>query len=399
MINFDFSQYCTGCKICADVCPVHCIAFIEDIDGFIVPYVNSTLCINCHRCERICPALNKGKIEEPQTHKCYAFFHSNAFIRHIGSSGSFFYSLATSVINRGGVVYGAEMCNGLIVKHVSIDNTKDIIKLTKSKYVQSDTSGIYNSVLSEIKKNREVLFVGTPCQCSGLHNLIPSYLRDHLILVDFICHGVPSQSLFDKAINCFEIKNDCRVLDFNFREKNGFSFRNYKIVYKDSDGHIVERIDNPYTFPFYFGYLNHLISRPCCYSCIFRNIDRPSDLTIGDFWGIRRILPEINDVEKGYSVVVTNSDRGYEKLLEIRNCFIKEVPNGVNYVARSNFAYVHSDKVPPLRSLFFKHLTKKGWDYCESRYLQLYPSIKLRILLVFYKIIKLITDKIYLWVK
>ena len=380
MIGFDFSNRCNGCLICGDVCPVNCISFVNDSDGFIVPRVDEKRCISCNKCNRFCPAL-KDIIIKPQEHKCYVVFHLDLSIRSAGSSGSVFYSLAEMIIQKGGVVYGAEMDENLRVKHQRIDTKKGIRRLMKSKYIQSDISGIYNSVLDDLKSNKDVLFVGTPCQCYALNHFIPSMWREHLLLVDFICHGVPSQSLFDKAIQHFECLNNCKVVKFSFREKNDTSLRNYKIVYKCSNGELNTQINNAYSFPFYFGYLNHWISRPSCYNCHFRRIDRISDLTIGDFWGITKILPKIKDFEKGYSLVITNSNRGIEHLSNIVNCYVKEITNGTEFVVENNYAYVHSDRIPLIRHFFFRDLSRKGWKFCESYYLQLSPPIKSRIML------------------
>lgn len=106
----------------------------------------------------------------------------------------------------------------------------------KSKYLQSNTAGIYKQTTKDLREGREVLFVGTPCQCQALHNMLPDRLREKLLLVDFICHGVPSQSLFDKSIRHYESVNGCKINEFSFREKTKESLRNYKIAYTARDG-------------------------------------------------------------------------------------------------------------------------------------------------------------------
>ena len=368
MIYFDFNNNCTGCEACGDVCPQECISFFEDRDGFLMPHVDVSKCINCHKCERICPAIN-NVAHEYIGRKCYVAYNKDEHIRYLGSSGSIFYSLAESIIRKGGVVYASELGSDLQLRHTRATSIGGVVRQMKSKYIQSNIAGCYKRILSDLNALKDVLFVGTPCQCKALHNLVPEKLRGQLLIVDFVCHGVPSQSLFNKSISHFEEENSCVVNYFSFREKSSDSLRNYKIEFTTNDGKIHSQVGMPEDWPFYFGYFYHYIQRNSCFNCKMRGINRDSDITLGDFWGIDNLIANFNDVSKGYSMLVTNSLKGQISLGKLDNCQLVEVEKGLEYCLERNNAYAKKDKKRVMRSLFFWLLRHKGYGSCEKHFL------------------------------
>ena len=351
MINFDFQHECTGCSACADACPVSCISMGEDRDGFRMPQIDQDSCVGCGRCEKFCPALNymAGTYTD---RKCYVVYHRNAGIRHCGSSGSVFYALAENVILHNGVVYAAAMDDRLKLRHTRATDMSGVHRQMKSKYLQSDTQGVYKQVQKDLKDGTTVLFVGTPCQCQALHNIIPPSLRSKLVLADMICHGVPSQSLFDKSIAHYERQHGCKVMHFSFREKTTEALRNYKMTIRKEDGQVAEKIGDSDGIPFCLGYFNHVTQRHSCYNCRQRSIERASDLTLGDFWALEQLKP-VDDFQKGYSSVIVNSQLGGAILEQLTTCVVEEIENGIDFVASHNHAYTKPDEEGLMRLFFF----------------------------------------------
>lgn len=377
MINFDFNRLCTGCGACADICPKECITIYEDKNGLLMPKVDTSLCIDCHKCEITCPSLlSKHSLpSSPQSiQKCYAAFHRNTDIRHYGSSGSVFYELASQIISKGGVVYGAAMDENLQLKHTRAVDIVGVKRQMKSKYIQSDTKGIYKKVVEDINIGKDVLFVGTPCQCQALHNIATKKQRAHLLIVDFVCHGVPPQSLFNKSIHQFEKDNNCTINNFSFREKSEKELRNIGIGYTTKDGEYHHKLMNPDTFPYCYGFFYHITQRKSCFACQMRKIKRDSDLTLADFWGIDKIAHEIKDVEKGYSMIVTNTEMGGKALAALKDCQINEIEGGLDFCVKRNHAYTKPDNESLMRTLFFWSLRHLGYKITEKHFLQLNPS-------------------------
>lgn len=369
MIDFDFHNICTGCRACADVCPTTSISFTEDKDGFVMPTVNVATCVDCARCDKACPALNNS-IQTSIKNKCYAAYHKEKDIRIIGSSGSVFYALAEKTIQLGGAVYGASFDESLQLRHTRAASLDEVHPQMKSKYLQSDTTGIYKQVMSDLRADKDVLFVGTPCQCRALHNMLSERLRKKLLLVDIICHGVPSQSLFNKSIHHYEHEHGCHVESFSFREKTKESLRNYQIEYITKDGERQTAVGDLDEIPFCYGFFYHFTQRNSCYACKQRALARVSDLTLGDFWGLSEIKPEITDFEVGYSSVIANSAKGQKVIKGLSTCHLEEIVDGVAFVAAHNRAYMKSDDKSLMREVFFFCLRHFGYAFCERHFLK-----------------------------
>lgn len=310
MISFDFSSHCTGCYACSDICPKHCIKLSENDRGFVVPVIDALDCIECHLCEKVCPVLSSAVLNPCRS--VYCAYNKDEVERHEGSSGSIMLVLARVVLSKGGVVYGAAFDENLQLRHTRATTYEGVIKQSKSKYIQSDLNGVYQLVKQDLKANLPILFVGTPCQTQALYKCVSSFDKKNLILVDFICHGVPSQSLFNQSIAEFERKRDCKVIDFSFREKSNNYLRNYKVKYI-KNGMLQEEMGREGQFPYYCGYLKYITFRDSCYECRFASSSRASDITLGDFWGMEKL----SDFHKGYSLLYINTKKGQELLAQL----------------------------------------------------------------------------------
>lgn len=295
---------CSGCAACANICPVKAISMIENEDGFYVPFINQEKCTKCGLCERTCPQCNEV-IKNNKNPDCYAVMADDA-IRATSSSGGAFTRISEEVFNRGGVVCGAAFDENWTVKHIIIDNPDDMKKLRGSKYVQSFISEtLYREIKSYLEAGRWVLFSGVPCQVSGLKKYLGKDY-DTLLTVDIICSKVPPKKLFDKFLK--DTYGDGEITDIKFRDKNnGWNCSTTTIT--------VDGVEQKSRMWFRM-YLNSLSMNESCVHCKYMSVDRISDITIGDFWGIERVRPDLND-KKGTSCVLLNTAKGrmiFEKL-------------------------------------------------------------------------------------
>lgn len=62
--------------------------------------------------------------------------------------------------------------------------------------------------------------------------------------------------------------------------------------------------DNPY----FRCFLHNISLRDCCYKCPYKGNNYYSDITLGDFWGARHVIPEIDDYQ-GVSLVLVRSEK------------------------------------------------------------------------------------------
>lgn len=296
---------CTGCGGCRNVCPKDAIVLKPDHEGFLMPSVDAAKCVGCGACERACPALNYIS-ESDGSPEIYAIRANNS-IRSISSSGGVFQLLARPFILKGGAVVGAAFDKNMQLRHQMATTEAGLGPLRSSKYLQSDTGLIYRKVQECLKKGQKVLFVGTPCQIAALKNIVKD--AADLYTLDLLCHGVPSQQVFDNYLA--GVARNRKVKRVNFRSKKfGWGCQNIRIDF--TDGTFYEGNLKNDAFEKLFHY--NLGLRRSCADCPFAEFtQRPGDLSIGDFWGITKIDASCHD-GRGTSLVLVNNEKGRELL-------------------------------------------------------------------------------------
>ena len=362
-------QDCVGCSACAQACPKQCIEMKADKEGFLYPNVNKEQCINCGVCINICPSRNSE--DEKIVISAYAAVNTNLAKRMNSSSGGIFPLLAEKMIDNGGIVYGAAMSDGCKeLDHIRVETKEDLTKLYGSKYLQSNIKDTYSQIEEDLITGQKVLFSGTPCQVNGLKR----YLRKEytsLWTLDIFCHGVPSPLLWKKYIESQEKKYDSEVINVNFRDKK-YGWKNYGLHIIDNKGHDIFKLltDDPYMYMF----LHNYSLRKSCYSCPAKGY-RLSDITLGDFWGINQIFPDMND-KKGVSALIIRTEKGSQLLDSLRsNMILKEVDYDV--ITQYNPAEVTSVKMPKKREEFFIDVNNLTFIQLQKKYVS--KTIKQRI--------------------
>ena len=288
---------CTGCASCLSVCRHNAITFTVDEYGFSYPVVNEVKCVNCKHCERKCPVLNK---QEYHTHTMtYACYVNDKNERLMSSSGGIATVLATYFIKRKGVVYGCAFVPPMQVKHIRCTTLDDIQKLRGSKYVQSDVSEILPCLENDLRQGKEVLFIGTPCQIAGVISNFGQF--KNLTTVDLVCHGVPSMQFLCDTLP----KKICKGL----KDEIGFRINtNFHLFLRRNGSIIYERALSKDLF--FKGFFTGILFRPSCFTCLYATPKRVSDITIGDFWGLKS--NKILDINNGVSLTLVNTEKGTE---------------------------------------------------------------------------------------
>lgn len=329
--NISCVNNCTGCGLCAHICPKGAIEIKEDIlrDHFLYPCINNDQCINCGLCLKTCPSTKKGT--ELKNNHCFLFKHNNEDKLINSSSGGAFQVIAEQIFkNNKSSVYGAAW-NGLKVSHIRITSVHDLNKLLGSKYIQSYISKeIYKNIKDDLINGNHVLFCGTPCQVAAVDAYLPEGLKMNLILVQILCHGVPNQWGFDK---CIEHENRLihgKINMFEFRHKVSVGTDNRKFIYNYAKSNKTYQVIGDYFFfPYYRLFHTYSIYRDSCYHCDYRK-HRFGDLIVGDFWGISSINRNYkNDYDKSLIIALSEKGNAVFRLIDVE--YICDLNNIAKY--------------------------------------------------------------------
>ncbi len=338
-------QDCMGCGACVSTCPKQALQLKPDNLGYYRSVLNTDACINCGKCLSVCPSYHLPSNSHTATPKCYAFIAADQKLVERSSSGGVFSLLAKKALEKNGVVGGAAWKDDFTVEHILIDQESQLPKLRKSKYLQSYLGDMDAQVKARLEQGQFVLFSGCPCQIAGLQSYLGKEY-DNLITIDLLCGNSPSASFFQKYIHD-TFGDDVKKYEFRSKFYNWNS--NCIEVQLKSGESIVRRGSKEDAYQ--SVYHNHTMCAPHCENCKYQQLPRFGDLTIGDFWGIEKKMPQLN-YKNGVSLVLCNSAKGqafFDAIQEQDIFFKKEVPlawmgeNGYALKGKHNHASVYRD--------------------------------------------------------
>lgn len=305
-------KICSGCHSCFSSCPKNAISKKENVEGFLYPVIDDSLCIKCGKCEKVCPVLNNEEIKSEKIPEAYAIINSDEKIRLESSSGGVFSAIAEKVVEQNGIVFGVKLNKNQVAIHSFTDNLEGLSEFRGSKYVQSDIGKSFLECKSFLEQGRYVLFTGTPCQIEGLKKFLGKNY-ENLLCMDIICHGVPSPKLWKHYVNFQEKKLASRVVKTAFRRKfDGWKQFSLSFTFANDSEYCASLNKDSYLQLF----LKDVCLRESCYQCSSKKLNRVSDITVADFWGIQNELPEMDD-DKGTSFVLVHSEKGKKIISEL----------------------------------------------------------------------------------
>lgn len=305
--DFKITNTCSGCAACTFVCKQNAVQIKLNDSGFYESVIEKNICIKCGECRDVCPFGKYTAVKINEKDSLYAAVSKDTGILTSSSSGGIGWELAKYYNVKGKDVFGC-IYNKSEKKAETIcitaNESEKLPGLCGSKYIQSDTSGIYK----KLYQSNEGIFFGTPCQVAAVNLFLRKYKkRQNFTLVDLICHGVPSSLLWKKYL-------DEGAKKYHYGENPDVLFRNkkngwreiYIYIYGNGRKYLKrERKDN-----FYHFFLRGNCYMDSCYECKFRN-SSSADIRIGDYWG-----PRFKKNNTGVSMVLPMTNAG-EKILSI----------------------------------------------------------------------------------
>ena len=372
-ISLDDMKKCCGCAACADNCPQRAIKMIPDNKGFVIPKIDMEKCIECGLCKSVCQYINPVELTETEETYVSSCSNSNVLVR--SASGGCFYSIAESFLLDGGIVAGCAYDNTgaiLSAKHIVAKNKTELVRLQGSKYVQSNTEGIFNEVKAAAKNNKSVLFCGTPCQVAACKKVLEKKY-DNITYVDIICHGVPSLHMFTEYVAYLEKKHGIVIDAVCFRDKSkGWDLKGSIEYHKGEKRYKKYFLTGASSY--YSLFLRGQTYRECCYECKYAGKYRCGDVTLGDYWGIEKVHPEYLlknggklDETKGVSCVLVNTLKGKE-LIRNHGKGLFLLPSSFDNAAMFNGQLTHPSKMGANREKILRILMEQGYSELAKWY-------------------------------
>jgi coenzyme F420-reducing hydrogenase beta subunit len=368
-------ERCDGCEACASACRAACVELREDEEGFRYPWIDAAACTECGACEEVCPALSPSPARGAAEPAAFAARVKDDATRAASSSGGVFTAIAEDALARGGVVFGARFEEGLELRHAGAERPAELAALRGSKYVPSRVGGVFEAVRRQVAAGRPVVFAGTPCQVGGLRAFLgPGRADGSLVALDLVCHGVPSLRAFRAYTGWLERRHGSPVTGIRFRDKRA-GWKRYEVVATLAGG---GEYRSPFADdPFMRGFLWNLCLRPACHSCRWARLPRAGDLTLGDYWGIEKVRPELDD-DRGTSAVLVNTAAGERTLARVAPRLALTATPLADVVA-GNGCVVSPVPASPRRAAFMRDLRTVPFETLTRRYLRPDTSLLRRV--------------------
>lgn len=381
MLVHEEKKNCCGCTACVNVCPKNCIDMQEDEYGFLYPVIDESKCVNCNLCRKTCAFVKRDDKEKSFDTLVYAVKNKNEEIHEKSSSGGVFIPLSDYVLDKNGVIYGAGYSDDFMIIHKRAVNASGRDEFVGSKYVQSNMNNCFSKVLEDLKADKFVLFTGTACQVHGLKAFLDNKKcnMDKLLTIDIVCHGVPSPKMWKDFLDRInkignlksmtftskKIKNELKGLELTFDSREnvltGFYWTSYGKLF-----------------------LNNYILRDSCFNCQYTSpTNRYADITLGDFWGLDKVMPDFVD-KKGVSLVIINSQKGQAWFNEIKDNFVLRESN-VKDCLQPNL--IEPSKMPENREKVLTMYKSKGYGYMVDKCFPISVKDKIK------RCVRIITNK------
>lgn len=367
MINITDPHDCCGCTACMSICGHDAIGMVTDSLGFKYPKADVNKCVNCGLCDKVC-AFNDNydrslNMEHPDI---WAVRHKDMDIMMHSRSGAAFVALSDYILGLGGSVYGAGYVDHFRVSHKRATTPEGRDEFCGSKYSQSDLGSCFRQIKEELRAGGIVLFSGTPCQTAGLNSYVGKRLRKNLYLVDIICHGTPSPYIWRDYLAYMEKKYKTTFTEVDFRDKKKFGWVAHFETFRSAGKEVS-------TDTFRYLFYNHIMLRHSCSNCHYTNFERPSDVTLGDYWGWEKTDKNFNADNKGCSLVIVSTEKGRE--------WFDKIKDQVSYIPVKQENCLQPPLVAPFpankdRAQFEQDYVRHGFKFVLYKYGNVGPYYK-----------------------
>jgi len=311
MIKLADKESCTACGACAFVCAKNSITMIEDEHGSVYPSLDSTNCVECGRCQKTCPILSPLDVNTPQI--AYSAWSSDEKERETSASGGIAAEIYKKAVSEGCDIAGAVQQDDFrVVMQLSSDE-KAILKFKNSKYVFSEAWHVYQEIKQSLKADKNVVFIGLPCQVAALRKIFRE--NEKILFVEVVCHGTAPFSYLKQHIEHIEHTKNEKAIRMSFRDPDTYTFT-YTFTLYNKDGKRFYAEVPRKTDTYQYAYHSTISYRENCYHCHFAREQRIADITLSDYKGLGRMAP-CSYGETNVSCILVNTEKGKKFIKEM----------------------------------------------------------------------------------
>lgn len=345
---------CCGCSACSLACPLSLIRMTADTEGFLYPQIeNPDACIQCGKCEKVCPVINVETIQIPvHNQQTYAAFVRDAAELGRSASGGVASAVSRKIIAEGGVVFGVAYSTDFTrAEFRKAETPAELEAFRSSKYIQAEKGDVYAEVKETLASGRPVLFIGLPCEVAGLKSCLRKEY-ENLTTAELICHGPTSPKVAEEFVHALEKKYQSHVVSFNVRYKKDGKWTPAYLRAEFADGREYLEVFSATDYGRAFGIFN----RPSCHSCTYKGDRRVADITFGDYWGCTDADSFYNP--GGVSVIFVHTGKGAALLDGVRDLELTETE--FEHATKGNPLLFSSKAKSPQREVFAEVFAAKG---------------------------------------
>lgn len=311
MIKLADKESCTACGACAFVCAKNCITMIEDEHGSIYPSLDSTNCVECGRCQKTCPILSPLDVNTPQI--AYSAWSSDEKERETSASGGIAAEIYKKAVSEGCDIAGAVQQDDFSVVMQLSSDEKAILKFKNSKYVFSEAWHVYQEIKQSLKADKNVVFIGLPCQVAALRKIFRE--NEKILFVEVVCHGTAPFSYLKQHIEHIEHTKNEKAIRMSFRDPDTYTYT-YTFTLYNKDGKRFYAEVPRKTDTYQYAYHSTISYRENCYHCHFAREQRIADITLSDYKGLGRMAP-CSYGETNVSCILVNTEKGKKFIKEM----------------------------------------------------------------------------------
>lgn len=311
MIKLADKESCTACGACAFVCAKNCITMIEDEHGSVYPSLDSTNCVECGRCQKTCPILSPLDVNTPQI--AYSAWSSDEKERETSASGGIAAEIYKKAVSEGCDIAGAVQQDDFSVVMQLSSDEKAILKFKNSKYVFSEAWHVYQEIKQSLKADKNVVFIGLPCQVAALRKNFRE--NEKILFVEVVCHGTAPFSYLKQHIEHIEHTKNEKAIRMSFRDPDTYTYTFTFTLYNKDGKRFYAEVPRK-TDTYQYAYHSTISYRENCYHCHFAREQRIADITLSDYKGLGRMAP-CSYGETNVSCILVNTEKGKKFIKEM----------------------------------------------------------------------------------